>query len=49
MAVTPAYADSDNLPAWPFVLVFLVLFFVVFVIPNTIFKGERGTVERYGD
>mmetsp|Transcript_679 Transcript_679/g.1875 ORF Transcript_679/g.1875 Transcript_679/m.1875 type:complete len:101 (-) Transcript_679:49-351(-) len=37
-ASQPAFAESPQYPGWPFFLVFIVLFGVVFVLPNTIWK-----------
>jgi len=34
----PAFADADNLPGWPYVLVFSVLFVALFIIPNTFWR-----------
>merc|ERR1712032_678070 len=34
----PVFADADNLPAWPFVLVFFTLFAGLLLIPNIFWK-----------
>merc|ERR1711956_156061 len=34
----PAFADADNLPGWPYVLVFTTLFVGLFIIPNTFWR-----------
>ena len=34
----PAFADADNLPGWPYVLVFFTLFVALFIIPNTFWR-----------
>jgi len=34
----PAFADADNLPGWPYVLVFVTLFIALFIIPNTFWR-----------
>jgi len=42
LASQPAMAASDeNLPGWPFAIVFVVVFFAVFVVGNIIFPGKR--------
>uniref|UniRef100_A0A7S2NC01 Photosystem II reaction center protein T n=1 Tax=Zooxanthella nutricula TaxID=1333877 RepID=A0A7S2NC01_9DINO len=37
----PAFAENLSPPGWPYLLVFLTVFAAVFVIPNTIFKGQE--------
>mmetsp|Transcript_20291 Transcript_20291/g.53239 ORF Transcript_20291/g.53239 Transcript_20291/m.53239 type:complete len:99 (+) Transcript_20291:89-385(+) len=35
----PAFA-ADSPPGWPYVIVFIGVFFAVFVLPNIVFKGK---------